>query len=124
MAPARRVRVGSKAVGWLTVALPQLTLEQRLAALEKASAVRKARAELKERLKHNDVPLADVLAMGDDEAIGKMRIATVLAALPGMGQARVEKTMTRLGIAPNRRIRGLGAHQRQSLIAEFGDGEG
>ncbi|RZK94206.1 MAG: integration host factor, partial [Rhodococcus sp. (in: high G+C Gram-positive bacteria)] len=32
-----------------TVALPQLTDEQRAAALEKAAAARKARAELKER---------------------------------------------------------------------------
>jgi len=33
------------------VALPQLTDEQRAAALEKAAAARRARAQLKERLK-------------------------------------------------------------------------
>ena len=40
---------------------PQLTPEQRAAALEKAAAARKARAELKERLKLGSISLAEVL---------------------------------------------------------------
>ena len=43
------------------VALPQLTEEQRAAALEKAAAARRARAELKERLKRGGTTLTDVL---------------------------------------------------------------
>ncbi|MPY99229.1 MAG: integration host factor, partial [Actinophytocola sp.] len=42
------------------MALPQLTEEQRAAALEKAAAARRARAELKERLKRGGTTLADV----------------------------------------------------------------
>ena len=44
------------------MALPQLTDEQRAAALEKAAAARKARAELKERLKRGGTDLKKVLA--------------------------------------------------------------
>ena len=41
--------------------LPPLTPEQRAAALEKAAAARKARAEVKERLKRNGASISDRL---------------------------------------------------------------
>ena len=44
------------------MALPQLTDEQRAAALEKAAAARRARAELKERLKRGGTTLKQVLS--------------------------------------------------------------
>ena len=43
------------------MALPQLTDEQRAAALEKAAAARRARAVLKERLKRGGTDLKQVL---------------------------------------------------------------
>ena len=105
--------------------LPSLTPEQRAAALEKAAAARRARADLKARLKRSGTSLADVLARGEtDEAIGKMRVSAVLEALPGVGKARAAKIMERLDISPSRRVRGLGANQRARLVAEFGDGAG
>ncbi|HEX2418109.1 MAG TPA: integration host factor, partial [Micromonosporaceae bacterium] len=41
--------------------LPSLSPEQRAAALEKAAAARKARAELKEKLKRGEMTFGDVL---------------------------------------------------------------
>lgn len=106
------------------VALPPLTPEQRAAALEKAAAARKARAELKERLKRNGTSLADVLAAGEtDDVVGKMRVAAVLESMPGVGKARAAKIMERLDISPTRRVRGLGAKQRSALEHEFGSGD-
>lgn len=106
------------------VALPPLTPEQRAAALEKAAAARKARAELKERLKRNGTSLSDVLAAGDtDDVVGKMRVAAVLESMPGVGKARAAKIMERLDISPTRRVRGLGAKQRSALETEFGTGD-
>lgn len=105
--------------------LPSLTPEQRAAALEKAAAARRVRADLKARLKHAGTSLEDVLAQGEtDEAIGKMRVSAVLEALPGVGKARAAKIMERLDISPSRRVRGLGANQRARLVAEFGAGAG
>ena len=102
--------------------LPPLTPEQRAAALEKAAAARKARAELRDRLKHSGASLDDVLKSGDtDEVIGKMRVSAVLESLPGVGKARAAKIMDRLEISPTRRVRGLGANQRKALEAEFKD---
>jgi len=106
------------------VALPPLTPEQRAAALEKAAAARKARAELKEQLKKNGASLPDVLAKGEtDDVIGKMRVSAVLESMPGVGKARAAKIMERLDISPTRRVRGLGAKQRVALENEFGGGD-
>jgi hypothetical protein len=106
------------------VPLPPLTPEQRAAALEKAAAARKARAEVKERLKKGGISIDDVLKQGDsDDIIGKMRVSAVLESMPGVGKARAAKIMERLEISPTRRVRGLGAKQRTALEREFGAAE-
>ena len=105
------------------MALPPLTPEQRAAALEKAAAARRARAELKLRLKTNGASLVEVLQSGEtDEAIGKMKVEALLEALPGVGKVRAQRIMERLEISPSRRVRGLGAKQREALAREFGTG--
>jgi hypothetical protein len=103
------------------VALPPLTPEQRAAALEKAAAARRARAELKLQLKSSGTSLTEVLAAGQaDEAIGKMKVEALLEAMPGVGKVRAQRIMERLEISPSRRVRGLGAKQREALSREFG----
>jgi transposase len=102
------------------VALPQLTEEQRAAALEKAAAARRARAELKERLKRGGTTLREVLTQSDsDEVLGKMKVSALLEAMPGVGKVRAAQIMERLEIAPSRRLRGLGDRQRKALLTEF-----
>jgi DNA uptake protein ComE-like DNA-binding protein len=97
-----------------------LTPEQRTAALEKAAAARRARADLKVRLKSSGASLTDVLASGEtEEAIGKMKVVAVLEALPGVGKVRAQRIMEKLEISPSRRVRGLGAKQREALQREF-----
>jgi hypothetical protein len=97
-----------------------LTPEQRAAALEKAAAARRVRAELRERLKQSSVSLAEVFTEGQrDEAIGKMRVSAVLESMPGVGKIRAQRIMERLSISASRRVRGLGAHQRSALEREF-----
>ena len=102
------------------MALPPLTPEQRAAALEKAAAARRARAELKVRLKSSGASLQDVLDSGQtDEAIGKMRVLAVLEAMPGVGKIKAARMMEKLAISPSRRVRGLGVKQREGLEREF-----
>ena len=102
------------------MALPPLTPEQRAAALAKAAAARKARAELKLRLKASDTTLAEVLDSGQvDEAVGKMKVLAVLEAMPGIGKIRAQRMLESLEISPSRRVRGLGANQRQALLKAF-----
>ena len=102
------------------MALPTLTPEQRAQALEKAAEARKKRAELKQQLKSGKVTLADVLQRSGEDVVGKMKVANVLESLPGVGKVRAQKIMEELDISASRRVRGLGAKQREQLLDRFG----
>jgi hypothetical protein len=99
--------------------LPTLTAEQRQAALAKAAKARRDRAELKAQLKSEKVSLRDLLSRHDDDVVGKMKVSAVLEALPGVGKVRARKIMERLDISSSRRVRGLGAKQKDALLTEF-----
>jgi len=102
------------------VALPPLTPEQRQAALDKAAASRRERAEVKNRLKHSGASITEVLRDGENnEVIGKMRVLDLLQSMPGLGKVRARQVMERLGIAESRRVRGLGSKQVAALEREF-----
>jgi len=102
------------------VAVPELTAEQRRAALEKAALVRRQRAEVKNRLKNSGASLTEVLHSGEhDEVVAKMKVLDLLQAVPGLGKVRARNLMERLGISESRRVRGLGADQVAALEREF-----
>ena len=102
------------------MALPPLTPEQRQAALDKAAASRRERAEVKNRLKHSGGLIIEVIHLGQvNEVIGKMRVLDLLQAMPGLGKVRATRLMEDLDISPTRRVRGLGANQIAKLEAEF-----
>lgn len=97
------------------MALPQLTDEQRKAALEKAAAARHERAELRDKIKKGEVSLEDVLN-SDDPIASRMKVSALIESLPGYGKAKAAKIMEELGISPTRRVKGLGARQREQLL--------
>jgi len=100
---------------------PQLNPEQRAAALAKAAIARAARAELKAKLKMGSVSLADALSKADsDDVVGKLKVVSMLESLPGVGKVKARKVMDEIGIADTRRVRGLGAQQRASLLEQLG----
>lgn len=102
------------------MALPPLTPEQRQAALDKAAASRRERAEVKNRLKHSGASLVDVIAESQtNEVIGKMRVKELLQSMPGIGKVRALQVMEKLKISETRRVRGLGAKQVAALVDEF-----
>jgi hypothetical protein len=98
------------------VALPPRTPNQRAAALEKAAAARRDRAEVGELLKSGFISLPQVLASGQtNETLGRMKVSAVLESLPGIGKVRARQIMEQIGISESRRVRGLGARQRAAL---------
>jgi hypothetical protein len=100
---------------------PALSDEQRQAALAKAAEARRARAELKERLKMGSITLAELLEQVDaDDMVAGIKVLAVLESLPGVGKVTARRTMDEVGIADTRRLRGLGAKQREALLAAFG----
>lgn len=103
------------------MALPQLTPEQRSAALEKAAASRRERAEVKNRLKHAGASLGQVIHDGrTNDVVGKMRVSALLESMPGVGRVRARQIMEEVGISPGRRVRGLGQNQAAALLQRFG----
>lgn len=97
------------------MALPQLTDEQRKEALEKAAQARHERAELRDKIKKGEVSLQEVLD-SEDPIASRMKVSTLIESLPGYGKAKAAKIMDELGISPSRRVKGLGARQREQLL--------
>jgi hypothetical protein len=98
------------------MAIPQLTAEERQAALEKAKIARVKRAQVREDLKSGKLSLKEVIDMKDDEVVGRMKVSTLIETLPGYGKAKASKVMAELKIAESRRLRGLGARQEAALL--------
>jgi len=99
---------------------PSLSPEQRQAALAKAAEARRARAEIKERLKMGSITLAELLTQAEtDDMVAGIKVLAVLESLPGVGKVKARRTMDEVGIADTRRLRGLGDQQRKSLLAAF-----
>lgn len=98
---------------------PQLTPEQRAAALAKAAEARAARAEIKARLKMGSMSLAEALE-SDDVNVGKLKVVSLLESLPGVGKVKARKVMEDVEIADNRRVQGLGGQQKQKLLDLLG----
>ncbi len=84
---------------------PQLSAEERIAALEKAKYSRQIRAAVKAKVKTGELTLADVFKQAESDLI--------------VGKIRSSAIMERLKISSTRRIQGLGKHQIAALIAEF-----
>lgn len=99
---------------------PKLTPEQRQAALKKAAEARRVRAEVKELLKTGSMSISELFAKAeDDEIIGGIKVERLIAAMPGMGKVKAMRLMESVGIADNRRLRGLGDRQREALLKEL-----
>jgi hypothetical protein len=102
------------------MAPPELTPEQRKAALQKAAEARRARAELKELLRTGSLSLAEVLDRAEsDEIVAGTKVSAILMSMPGLGKVKAKRLMEANGIAENRRIRGLGQRQRAALLDRF-----
>lgn len=91
------------------------TPEQRAEALEKARVVRRERAEFLALMKAGELTLADAMVRHEDPIVGRIKVSQLLRALPGIGAVRAADKMAEIGIDENRRVGGLGQHQRAML---------
>jgi hypothetical protein len=102
------------------VPLPTLTAEQRAINLQKAAAARRARADLKAEIRAGTVSLPQLLREADsDDTIGRLKVSEALRCLPRHGKVRVDSVLAQVGISDTRRLRGLGAQQRATLLARY-----
>ena len=99
---------------------PQLTPEQRAAALEKAALARRVRAEVKERLKMGVLSLPELFREVEANPIlAKLKVVAVIESLPGVGKVKAKRLMEELDIAASRRLGGLGSKQKDALLKKF-----
>jgi guanylate kinase len=98
---------------------PTLTPQQRAQALIQATAARRLRADIKEKVKHGEIAIDEVIDLAKIEpAVAKMRVSELLESQPGVGKVRALALMDRLNISRSRRIKGLGVHQKNKLLQE------
>ncbi len=62
------------------------------------------------------VTLPELFDQVGDETVAKMKVLTVLESLPGLGKVKARRLMEEVGIAETRRVQGLGANQRKTLL--------
>lgn len=97
-----------------TNGLPELTDDERRRNLERAMEARRARAELKQYVKAGKLSLAEAL---DDSRASRLTVRQLLMSVPGIGAKKAGRIMLACGIAPSRRVNGLGPRQREALLS-------
>ena len=101
---------------------PSLSPEARQAALQKAAAARRQRAELKEKLKMGSTSLKELLEQAaTDDVVAKTKVVSVLESLPGLGKVKARRLMEEIDISESRRLQGLGSKQREALLERLAD---
>jgi hypothetical protein len=99
---------------------PKMTDEQRAAALARAGEARRVRAEVKQLLKTGSLSLEDVFdRAAEDDLIAGIKVSAVVVSMPHMGKIKAKRLLEELGIAENRRLRGLGSRQKEALLESF-----
>lgn len=100
--------------------LPEMTDEQRAAALERAALARRTRAEIKALLKTGSLTFTDVLERAEeDDLVAGTRVKAIVGSMPGMGKITTIRLLEEIGIAENRTLRGLTKRQTEELLARF-----
>lgn len=89
---------------------------QHLGALERANAIRLARAKLKRGLAAGEHTLADLIAGEVPECLRSIAVAELIEALPRWGTKRAGKMLDSLGITHTRPLGELSPRQRRWLI--------
>ena len=89
----------------------------RVAANRAAIAARRARAQLKERLRNGTVSPLRVLeqARVPETAAASLRVTDFLLSFPAIGRIKAERLLEELAISPRKRLGGLGRQQRNRL---------
>lgn len=100
--------------------LPEMTEEQRAAALARAAEARRLRAEIKHLLKTGSLTFREVLDRAEEDSlVAGTKIQAIVVSMPGMGKVSTKRLLEDIGIADNRTIKGLGSNQRKALLEHF-----
>ncbi len=89
----------------------------RAAASRASVAARRARAELKHRLRSGELSPMRALVEAEDPLTpaASLRVTEFMQTFPGIGEVGAARVLERLGISPRKRLGGLGRWQRVRL---------
>jgi hypothetical protein len=101
-----------------------LSPQARQEALARSIQVRQYRAGVRKELATGARTLRDVLNSAqaettEGEMLARMKVRDVLESIPHIGPVRASAVMETVGVAPNRRLRGLGPRQIEELAERF-----
>ena len=75
---------------------------------------------MKEELKAKRLSLTELFRRSErDEVLGKLKVVSMLEAMPHTGKVKARRLMQELDISESRRLRGLGPNQKRRLIDHF-----
>jgi len=93
---------------------PERSLVQRMDALQRANAIRTARAQLKRDLKAGRISVHDLL-LNPPDYVETAKVFDMLLAVPKYGRVKVGKILNVCRISPSKTIGGLSQRQRREL---------
>jgi hypothetical protein len=97
------------------VKVPARSLEQRRLALERANAVRIARAKLKKDLACGKADLAPLI-LNPPEFAASAKVVDLLVSIPKIGQVKAHQILNHARIAPTKTLGGLTSRQQGELV--------
>jgi hypothetical protein len=96
---------------------------QYMRALERANAVRLARAELKRRVAFGEIDVAELILYCPWEA-HSMAVADLLMSQRRWGQTRCRKILAQLPMSEKKTVGSMTDRQRHALVAMLGSADG
>ena len=95
-------------------AMPEV---DRQAANRAAIEARRARSEIKQRLRSGELSPVRAMAAAREEgsAAATLRVTEFLQTFPAVGEVKAARLLEELQISPRKRLGGLGVHQRERL---------
>jgi hypothetical protein len=101
-----------------TSSTPKRSLDQRMAALERANGIRSARAQLKRDLKAGRKNIIDLLS-SPPEYVLTAKVFDMLLAVPKYGRVKANRVLNQCRISPAKTIGGLSERQRVELVSRL-----
>jgi len=95
--------------------MPERSLDQRMAALERANGIRSARAQLKRDLKAGRARITELLS-SPPEYVLTAKVFDMLLAVPKYGRVKANRVLNQCRISPAKTIGGLSERQRDELV--------
>lgn len=103
----------------MTLAALSRSLEQRMAALERANAIRSRRARLKRDLKSGRRRIVPLLEE-PPAYLDTCKVFDLLLAIPGVGRVKANRLLVRCAVSPSKTVGGLSERQRRELVGQLG----